>query len=77
MAKNTGIPYELIAQAIFQTIHDAEDVGTVKVEHNKKIKGKFLTHQIDVYWKLKKGGITHTVVVQVKDWKDPRGGSVG
>jgi Restriction endonuclease len=66
---NTGQPYELLVQGIFQPIHDQEEVSNITVEHNKTLRGKTITHQIDVYWKFEKIGIPHEVVVQAKDWE--------
>jgi Restriction endonuclease len=66
---NTGQPYEILVQAIFQAIHDQEDVATIVVERNKTLQGKTTPHQIDVYWKFKKGGITYEAIVQAKDWQ--------
>lgn len=68
--KNTGISYELLVRGIFQAIHDQDQVSTVSVEHNKTLQGKTVTHQIDVYWKFEKAGITHEVIVQAKDWEN-------
>jgi hypothetical protein len=67
--KNTGVPYEKLVQGIFQAIHDQEEVATITVEQNKNLKGKISTHQVDVYWKFRKGGIEHEVIVQAKDWR--------
>lgn len=67
--KNTGIPYERLVQGIFQAIHNQDEVATITVEQNKTLRGKISTHQIDVYWKFKKGGIEHEVIVQAKDWR--------
>jgi hypothetical protein len=71
MAKSgdTGRSYEILVKEIFQTIHDQDQVANVEVEHNKTLQGIVETHQIDVYWKFEKGGITHEAVVQAKDWQ--------
>jgi len=66
---NTGQPYEILVQAIFQTIHDQEEVATLVVERNKTLQGKTTAHQIDVYWKFEKGGIPYEAIVQAKDWR--------
>jgi hypothetical protein len=66
---NTGQPYELLVQGIFQAIHDQKKVSNIIIEHNKTLKGKTITHQIDVYWKFEQVGIPHEVVVQAKDWE--------
>jgi restriction endonuclease len=69
MQNNTGIPYELLVQSIFQEILDQESAHTIRVEHNVELKGRTTTHQIDVLWRFSIGGITYTTLVQVKDWK--------
>ena len=66
---NTGKPYEILVQAIFQAIHDQEEVATLIVERNKTLQGKTTPHQIDVYWKFEKGGIPYEAIVQAKDWR--------
>ena len=71
MAKNTGIPYELLAQNIFEQIVNQNAVNTIKVDHNVILQGKTVSHQIDVYWEFEKGGIKYTTVVQTKDWDTP------
>jgi hypothetical protein len=69
MQTNTGIPYELIVQSIFQEILDQERAHTIRVEHNVELKGRTTTHQIDVLWRFSIGGIAYTTLVQAKDWK--------
>jgi hypothetical protein len=57
-------------QAIFQAIHDQEEVATLVVERNKTLRGKTAKeHQIDVYWKFEKGRIFYEAIVQAKDWQ--------
>jgi hypothetical protein len=70
-ATNTGLPYEALTQAIFQTIHKQEAVQNIRVEHNVTLQGKLTTHQIDVYWKFAAGGVTYETIVQAKDWNKP------
>jgi len=41
---------------------------TINVEHNVNLQGLAATHQIDVYWELKKGDITYRTIVQAKDY---------
>jgi Restriction endonuclease len=69
--KNTGIRYEQLVQAIFQAIHDQEEVATINVEQNKTLEGKTVPHDVDVYWKFEKGGIVYETIVQAKDWQSP------
>ena len=66
---NTGKPYEILVQAIFQAIHDQEEVATLIIERNKTLQGKTTPHQIDVYWNFEKGGIPYEAIVQAKDWQ--------
>ena len=69
---NTGIPYEVLVQQIFQTIaNDTKATKTIVVQHNVTLQGITLSHQIDVYWEFEHLGIVHKVVVQVKDWNKP------
>lgn len=65
---NTGIPYELLVQEVFQEILDQKSARTIMVERDVKVKGKTTTHQIDVLWRFSVGGIEYTTVVQAKDW---------
>jgi hypothetical protein len=66
--KNTGIPYEIALQQIFQEIHDREPGRTIKVEQNVAVKGRSVDHQIDLLWKFTIAGIDHLTIVQAKDW---------
>jgi hypothetical protein len=68
--KNTGVPYERLVQAIFQAIHDQDQVNNVTIERDKTLQGKISTHQIDVHWQFEKGGITYETIVQAKDWQN-------
>ncbi len=69
--KNTGVSYEVLVQGIFQAINDQDEVANLAVERNKTLQGITTRHQIDVYWKFEKGGITYETIVQAKDWKNP------
>jgi hypothetical protein len=70
-AKNTGLPYEALTQAIFQAIHKQEAVQNICVERDLTLQGKSTTHQRDVYWKFVAGGLTYETIVQAKDWHKP------
>jgi hypothetical protein len=67
----TGKSYEVLTQAIFQLIHDQEEVPNLRVEHDIKLQGKSATHQIDVYWQFEQIGLPYETIVQVKDWSRP------
>ena len=66
--KNTGIPYELLTKAIFQQLLKQDKVETLRLEHDITFEGKTTTHQIDVYWEFKAGGVVYRTCVQAKDW---------
>lgn len=63
--------YELLVREIYQQILDQDKVGNVVVEHDVLKQGIATKHQIDVYWEFTRGGISHRVAVQVKQWKRP------
>ncbi len=69
--KNTGLSYEILVQGIFQAIIDQDEVANLLVERDKTLQGKTTPHQIDVYWKFEKAGITYENIVQAKDWQSP------
>jgi len=64
---NTGLSYEILVQGIFQAIYDQEKVANLIVERNKILQGRTTPHQIDVYWKFEKAGITYENILQAKD----------
>ena len=57
MRANTGLPYELVVQSIFQEILDQDGACTIRVEHDVELQGRTTTHQIDVLWRFEIGGI--------------------
>lgn len=68
-AKNTGLPYERIVQAIFQAILDQDRAKNIVVEHDVKLTGKSgEQHQVDVYWEFEMGGVSYKTLVSAKDW---------
>jgi hypothetical protein len=60
--------YELITRAIFQSLVDQDEARNIVVEHDVTLPGKFLKHQVDVYWKFERAGIEYATVVECKDW---------
>jgi hypothetical protein len=72
MSNRTGKPYEKLAQAVFQAIHNQSEIHNIDVRHNVKLKGKYAGfHQVDVYWKFEVAGIERETIVQAKDWNKP------
>jgi hypothetical protein len=69
--KNTGIPYEVFTKAIFQQLLKQDKVETIRLEHDITFKGKTTSHQIDIYWEFKAGGVVYYTCVQAKDWVKP------
>jgi len=67
----TGKSFEVLTQAIFQLIHDQEEVPNIRVVRDVKLKGQSATHQIDVYWEFETAGVPYSAIVQVKDWSNP------
>ena len=50
--KNTGTPYEIVTQGIWQAINNQREVATVIVQHDVTLQGLLTSHQIDVYWEF-------------------------
>jgi hypothetical protein len=69
--KNTGIPYEILVQQIFQDIVDTKAARTIEVKRDVTLPGKSVRHQIDVYWEFELGVVLYKTVVQAKDWSKP------
>jgi hypothetical protein len=63
--------YELLVREIFQQLLNQDYVPNIVVEYDVEKEGRSTSHQIDVYWEFKLGGIIHRVVVQAKDWAKP------
>ncbi|MDQ3255134.1 MAG: restriction endonuclease [Acidobacteriota bacterium] len=69
MASNQHIDYEKLVQEIYQTLHEAEGIGTIKIGHNIKIEGRSgCKHQIDVYWEFEVVGQVHRVAIECKNY---------
>lgn len=66
---NENTEYEKLAQEIYQTINNAENVKNINVQHNVKLPGKSgCNHQIDVYWEFEMMGIKHCVAIECKNY---------
>ena len=66
-----SVEYEQITRAVFQVLVDQDQASTIQVRHNLTIPGKFLNHQVDVYWECETGGIKYRTVIECKDWNRP------
>jgi hypothetical protein len=63
--------HELVSKAIFEALLNQSNAENLEVKHNVKINGtKAPSHQIDVFWKFRMGGLDHTVIVEVKTKKE-------
>jgi hypothetical protein len=71
VVKNTGIPYEILTQTIFNEIVNQNSVETINVQHDVILQGRDAKHQIDVYWEFRHGNITYYTIIQAKDWTSP------
>ena len=61
--------YELLTQAVYQTILTKEGYQNIEVQHDVDLKGRSgTTHQVDVYWRFKQAGVEHTVLVECKNY---------
>lgn len=64
---NQNTAYEVFIRDIYQQILTQDEVETIQVEHNQKIKGKSgAEHQIDVYWQYKQFGELVSVAIECK-----------
>ena len=65
-----GTDYENFTQDVYQSLINAQGIGTIKVQHNLKIKGKSgQKHQIDVYWEYVIAGVKHCAAIECKNYK--------
>ncbi len=58
--------YEKFVRSIVETLLRAQGLETVKVEHDVQVQGLARSHQIDVYWEYRLGGVTHRVIINCK-----------
>lgn len=70
--KNTGKPYELLAQWIYQQLLDYQNSGyrKIEVQHDVQLLGKTgVEHQVDIYWEFELAGVLYKTIIEVKDWR--------
>jgi Restriction endonuclease len=61
--------YELLTQAVYQTILVKEGYRNIDVQHDVDLQGRSgATHQVDVYWHFKQAGLEHKVLVECKNY---------
>jgi Restriction endonuclease len=73
-AKRSGLAWrrhELVSKAIFEALLKQNNAENLEVKHNVRVKGDKTSHQIDVFWKFRMGGVNHIVIVEVKKGKRP------
>ena len=58
--------YEVFVRDIMQALLRAQGLETVAVEHDVQVSGISRSHQIDVYWEYRLGGIRHRVIINCK-----------
>jgi len=65
-ASNKNTEYEQFVRNIVEAILRAQGLDTVKVQHDVQIQGISRSHQIDVYWEYRLGGMLHRVIINCK-----------
>jgi Restriction endonuclease len=61
--------YELLTQAVYQTILKQQGYENITVQHDVDLTGRTgATHQIDVYWHFRQAGVGHKVLVECKNY---------
>jgi len=61
--------YEILVRDIHAALVASDCVENVNVSHNKKIKGRSgATHQVDVYWEFKVGGVKYKTCIECKHY---------
>ena len=67
---NKNTEYEIFVQSIYQYLLKAQGLETIKVERDVDLIGRSRqSHQIDVYWEYKIGGVSHRVAIECKNYK--------
>lgn len=63
------IAYEQYVRAITEALLRAQGLQTVVVQHDIQVQGTSRSHQVDVYWEYRLGGVLHRVVINCKRYK--------
>src|SRR5215213_2783228 len=65
-SSNPNTEYERFVRDIEETVLHAQGLDTVKVQHDVQVQGTSRSHQIDVYWEYRLGGVLHRVIINCK-----------
>lgn len=66
-----ALEYERFVRDIIEALLRAQGLETVKVEHDVQIRGLSRSHQVDVYWEYRLGGVLHRVIINCKRYDHP------
>jgi hypothetical protein len=66
---NENTAYEKYVRGITEALLRAQGLRTVEVKHDVAVRGTSRSHQIDVYWEYRLGGVVHRVVINCKRYK--------
>lgn len=58
--------YEVFVQGIAQVLLHAQGLERVEVKHDVQVQGLSRSHQVDVYWEYRVGGVDHRVIINCK-----------
>lgn len=58
--------YEEFVRDVCQALLDTQGLETVRVQHDVQLPGLSRTHQVDVYWEYRLGGVHHRVIINCK-----------
>lgn len=63
---NKNTDYEKFVRDIMEALLRGQGLQTVAVQHNVQVAGTSRTHQVDVYWEYRLGGVLHRVIINCK-----------
>lgn len=65
-SSNVNTEYERFVRDIVEAVLHAQGLETVEVQHDVQVQGLSRSHQIDVYWQYRLGGVLHRVIINCK-----------
>lgn len=68
---NKNTEYERFVRDIVEAVLRAQGLETVEVKHDVQVQGISRSHQIDVYWEYRLGGVLHRVIINCKRYTHP------